>query len=140
MVKLYHCKGNWIFVDLWSNRSTYFALHLQSVSRIWTSLTWWNLLMLVWYWIQANFCYCPSCLKKRRSLQNWSKKTRKKSSRIVILNPWHTSRTKKEGRRSFWNFTALINNFCNYQRQTCIHYLWNILMSLLFIHFLDKMI
>ena len=26
---------------------------------------------------QANFCYCPSCLKKRHSLQKWSKSTQK---------------------------------------------------------------
>jgi len=37
---------------------------LQGVSRIWTSLTWSNLLVIVWFKTQTNFHYCPSCLKK----------------------------------------------------------------------------
>ena len=59
-----------------------------------------NLVMVVWFWAQANFCYCPSCSKNAThfvSGQEWLKKRSNKSpfpvissSRFVSLNPWDT--------------------------------------------------
>jgi len=46
-----------------------------------------SLLMVIWFEAQANFYYCPSCLKKQLSIQRWSKVTQKQSSRFVVLNP-----------------------------------------------------
>ena len=52
------------------------SLLMQCVTRIWTSLTRLNLI-LVMFWAWANFYYCPSCLKIWRLLQKWSKLVRK---------------------------------------------------------------
>ena len=46
-----------------------------------------NLPMVVRDQARANFCYCPSCLKKTKlATKARSKSTRKQSSRFVCLN------------------------------------------------------
>ena len=47
---------------------------LQCVSRIWKSLIWFNLVMVVWFQAQAYFRYCPSCLKNDAHFKSDSKK------------------------------------------------------------------
>jgi hypothetical protein len=46
-----------------------------------------NIMMLVWFFVQANIQYCPSCHQKYCSIEKWSKSTQKYSSRFVNLNP-----------------------------------------------------
>ena len=50
---------------------------IQSVSRIWTSLTW--LISSCWFGFRLKpiFATAPSCLKNRCSLPKWSKETQK---------------------------------------------------------------
>ncbi len=42
-----------------------------------------NLVVMPRIWPWANFLYWPSCLKKYKSMQKWSKMTWKQSSRLV---------------------------------------------------------
>jgi len=46
-----------------------------------------NFPMVVQFWAQANFQYCPSCLQKYCSIQKRSKLTKKLTSRFTKLNP-----------------------------------------------------
>ena len=91
---LHWCKTNYV----WHSKIKLDRLYslLQFVLRIWTSLTWFTLFMVVWFLGQNNFCYCPSsCLKNWHLLQKWSKMTQKiisihksKSVTHFVCVPW----------------------------------------------------
>ena len=66
------------------HKNKHFLLHLQCISRIWTSLTWLKFVMVVWFWACANFHFYPRCLKNWWSLQNWSKSTRKNHLSLLV--------------------------------------------------------
>ena len=60
----------------------HFVSNILSVSEIWTSLTWLNLVMMVWVKARAHFSYCPSYIKKWSLLQKYSSTWKLK---IIIL-------------------------------------------------------
>ncbi len=49
-----------------------------------------KLTMVVQLQALVNFCYCPSCLLKWSSLQNWSKSTQNNQLANNDLNPWNS--------------------------------------------------
>jgi hypothetical protein len=58
----------------------------RRVSRIWTSLTWLNSIIMVCFLAWTNFAHCFSWMKEWLTLQVWSKVTQKWSSCPVSLS------------------------------------------------------
>lgn len=72
-------------------RSKCIIKELQSVSKIWPSLIWSNILIVVGFQAYANFWYFSSCQKMTLTLSGQSGQKRLKSSLISLkLNQWHT--------------------------------------------------
>jgi len=57
--------------------SVIFSHILRFYTERFTDLGKLNLVIVVWFWAQANLYFCPSCLKKQCSVQKWSKLTQK---------------------------------------------------------------
>ena len=111
-----------------------FMACIQCVSGIWTSLTLLNWVMVVWFWMQGSFRYCPSCLKKWCLFQKWSKVTQKKSSRFVILNflslPQYWNRFFsqiyyiRDGVVEIWFYFLLLEHRCLHHSCSCSWISW----------------
>jgi hypothetical protein len=56
----------------------------NTVSLIWTALSWLNMLVIVWFQDQTNFQYCPSCLKNDARFKSGQKRPQNKHLPLLV--------------------------------------------------------